>query len=850
MRPFALTVPSPTSPLVDFHLRAFARFVDPSGQAGDTLAGALRAVFPVRSGDGCASLEFVEFVLLPPRFDEDACMRRGLTLAAPLKVTVRIVVYDPPMATGDRGAIRDIKEQECYFGELPWMTARGTFVVDGVERVLTPWLGPGAGLHHPTAEAGASTLHDALGNALTLTRHPTAEAIGVGVAPGPFSTPDGVLVPQARRRMLTLTHEGVFAPFDDAPSAGRAASWDLVAPDGRTLVSKGQRLTARRVATLRDAAFPGLPLSPREVRRHRASQTILAADGTTLVTAHQTLHAAPLRRLLAAGVTVLDAYVADVDVTAPEALVLPNVDAAVAWMHTHLVGFDLDAALAWLAAPARDLPVAPAPVVVRAAGAALAASSMRGLRHMAREARAQMDRGEVDTLMPCELLNPRALWRALRTLVTSSATSVPLARRNPLATLAHLRRVAVGVGVTWPGAREGFVSLPPAVAVGPSGEVDPPQEAQGAPWDGALSLAAPLVQPEALTDGDHGEVLRATGAVRCARHAGRALVVAERVVLVVPDDPEVEVEVFALAPFHATADATSRAERPAVADGARVRPGDVVVEGEAVVAGALALGRSVRVAFADALAEGEVRVSERVLREGWFTSRQALTRVAAVRDTVWGCEERCATPPDAQGDAARHLDASGVAALGAAVRPGDVLVGIRRPMPDGVWEGASLRAPEAGPATVRHVEMFERRGRERCPRHDALVDDERALWEAVASRARAALGPEAERALENVAARCRDRIDRTYRGNDLPPGVAELVQVTLERTRALGVGDRLADRHGLVVTVRGTVPDDAMLRLPDGGRADVLLSTATAMPEGTRAEAAAGGCYFVKLAGG
>ena len=101
-----------------------------------------------------------------------------------------------------------------------------------------------------------------------------------------------------------------------------------------------------------------------------------------------------------------------------------------------------------------------------------------------------------------------------------------------------------------------------------------------------------------------------------------------------------------------------------------------------------------------------------------------------------------------------------------------------------------------------------------------------------------------------MAARCRDRIDRTYRGNDLPPGVAELVQVTLERTRALGVGDRLADRHGLVVTVRGTVPDDAMLRLPDGGRADVLLSTATAMPEGTRAEAAAGGCYFVKLAGG
>jgi len=825
-----------------FHLRSFARFLqldtDPQARRDEGLQGALRAVFPVRSGDEIASLEFVDYHLEAPRFDEPTCLRRGLTFAAPLKVTVRIFVFEGPDTSEPPWTIRDIKEQEVFFGELPWMTARGTFVLDGVERVLTPYLVPPAGLRHVPREHGtAATLHDALGNALELSRPESSKAVEVRVRPGPFTASDAVLCPRPHFRTLHLSADGVFAPFDDAPTANRAAPWNVTAADGRIVATKGQKLTARRRDALRDAGLPGVPLSARDTRRHRTAGDVRGIDGSVVLSAHTPLHAAALRELLAAGVTEVAAYLPDVAAVVPDTIVLPDTQAAQHWMHQHLVGFDLDAAFAWLDASEAGAAVDPKAYAVLAAGEAFTAYTLRALRTMAREARERMDRGDVDTLMPHDLLNARALWRALHTLLTSSATSVPWAQVNPRASLDHLRRVELGPGVVWPSATEGPVLLPPEVALGPG-------------WEGLAALAEPLVHPEVPRDDDDGaEVLRATGAVTQAAHDGRVLVVDERVVLVVPDDPEAEVQMHEVRAFRAGNGATSRAERVVVADGARVRRGEILVEGEAVVAGRLALGRTVRVAFSDALAAGEAQVSARVLAAGWFTSRWVPARQVEQRDTGYGCEELTATPPDAVGAAARHLDASGIAALGSVVHPGDVLVGARRPGPQGTWMGISLRAPEAGVATVRHVEIFARRGRDPSPRHEALLDDERALWEQVAARAWAAMGPVPTRAFDAVSALCQRRLGRCYVGDDLPPGVISRVLVTLEIARTLAVGDRLADRHGLVATVCGVVSDDVMPARADGGRADVLLSSATALSAGTRREAGDGRLYLVKIPG-
>jgi len=902
MRFDQVTMPAPTSPLVGLHLRSMARFLQageaPTGRRDEGLQGALRAVFPVRSSDGLASLEFVEYALEPPRFDEADCLHRGMTLAAPLKVTVRLIVWDPPGALGDARLIRDIKEQECFFGEVPLMTARGTFIVAGRERVCLPTLRPRSGVRRERVEDGAVVVfRDAYGDALTFERR--GDAITARVRLAPHTPPALVLQTHATTRAVHLTADGAFAPFDEAPRAAPAAPWDVHAPDGRVVARKGEKLNARRVALLRDAGCPGVPLSPRDLKRYRGAGDVLAPDGSIALRRDRPLSTAVVRRLVAAGVATVAVYLGDEEPAPPAPSVVADADAALAWAFERFERFELDeagraaadealggssqgttsltrddlaAAFEWLGEPTDgDAPR----YAAAAAGEQLAESALRGLWLVARGARLRMDASEeVETLMPHDLLNASPLMRAFHAWLGAAGACAPLEAANPLAAVCHLRRVTAGEGVSWPSPLDACpsprgrvyaspaaaASLPLHVDLGPRGELVASPEGAGRPWPlaealsptraqdtlaaarraaAALCVAAPLVSPEAprSRSGVEAEVARAAGAVILAERDGRVAVVDDRVVLVLPDDPSAEVQVCSL-----------RYERATLAHGARVRAGDVVAEGDGVKGGALALGRHVRVAFAAELAEGEARVSERVSREGWFTSRSRPAYEVELRDTSLGHEELTATPPGVTGPEARHLDASGVALAGAALRAGDVLVGKQTPSPDGGWRDASLRARDDA-ATVREVAIFERRGREPSPRSESLREAERALWARVEEAARTAMAPEAAGALDALADLCSRQIERTYRGDDLPRGVAAVLRVTLDVERELGLGDHLADRHGLVAEVRAFLRDDQMPTLPDGTAADVLLS-AHALPSGTREEAAEGELYLALLRAG
>ena len=94
-----------------------------------------RSVFPIRDFSEKAELQFVRYELEEPKYDVEECQQRGMTFAAPLKVTLRLVVWDHDEETGAR-SIRDIKEQDVYMGDMPLMTHSGTFVVAGTERVV------------------------------------------------------------------------------------------------------------------------------------------------------------------------------------------------------------------------------------------------------------------------------------------------------------------------------------------------------------------------------------------------------------------------------------------------------------------------------------------------------------------------------------------------------------------------------------------------------------------------------------------------------------------------------------------------------------------------------------------
>ena len=116
-----------------------------------------RSVFPIKDFNDTASLEFVSYSLGEPKYDVEECHQRGMTYAAPLKVTVQLVLWDVDSQTGSRG-IKNVKEQEVYFGEIPLMTKNGTFMVSGTERVIVSQLhrSPGVFFEHDKGKTHVS----------------------------------------------------------------------------------------------------------------------------------------------------------------------------------------------------------------------------------------------------------------------------------------------------------------------------------------------------------------------------------------------------------------------------------------------------------------------------------------------------------------------------------------------------------------------------------------------------------------------------------------------------------------------------------------------------------------------
>ncbi len=112
------------------------------------LQAVFNSVFPIRDFNDTASLEFVGYALEQPKYDVQECLQRGMTYAAPFKVTIRLIAWDD--ADGSQ-MIRDVKEQEVYFGEIPIMTENGTFIINGTERVIVSQLHRSPGIFYDTS---------------------------------------------------------------------------------------------------------------------------------------------------------------------------------------------------------------------------------------------------------------------------------------------------------------------------------------------------------------------------------------------------------------------------------------------------------------------------------------------------------------------------------------------------------------------------------------------------------------------------------------------------------------------------------------------------------------------------
>jgi DNA-directed RNA polymerase subunit beta len=131
--------------LIDVQRQSYESFlqkdVSPEEREDMGLQGVFKSIFPIHDFNETASLEFVHYALGEPKYEVDECRQRGMTYAAPLKVVVRLITYevDEEERKG-RPRVRDIKEQEVYFGEIPLMTDKGTFIINGTERVIVSQL--------------------------------------------------------------------------------------------------------------------------------------------------------------------------------------------------------------------------------------------------------------------------------------------------------------------------------------------------------------------------------------------------------------------------------------------------------------------------------------------------------------------------------------------------------------------------------------------------------------------------------------------------------------------------------------------------------------------------------------
>ncbi len=149
------------SNLIEMQKESYHRFlqkdVEPGARSDHGLQGVFKSVFPIRDFSGVCSLEFVEYRLENPKYDVDECQQRGMTFEVPMKIRVRLVVHDmgPDSKTQ---TVRDIKEQEIYFGTLPMMTEHGTFIINGTERVVVSQLhrSPGLFIDHDKAKIHSS----------------------------------------------------------------------------------------------------------------------------------------------------------------------------------------------------------------------------------------------------------------------------------------------------------------------------------------------------------------------------------------------------------------------------------------------------------------------------------------------------------------------------------------------------------------------------------------------------------------------------------------------------------------------------------------------------------------------
>ena len=279
--------------------------VDPVDKIGKGLHAAFKSVFPIVSYSGSASLEYVSYRLAKPPFDVRECQLQSVTYAVPLRVKVRLIIHDKDSSTK---AIKDIKEQEVYMGEIPLMTDNGTFVINGIERVVVSQLhrSPGVFFDHDKGKTHSS------GKLLYSARVIPMRGSWLDFE---FDPKDCVFVRIDRRRKLPATvllralgysSQEILEIFFDTDSfnvheegysldliagrlRGETAQFEILDAKGKLIVEEGTRITARHISQIEKDNLEQLDVPIEYVCGHVTAEEVIDEETGEIIIPCNTL---------------------------------------------------------------------------------------------------------------------------------------------------------------------------------------------------------------------------------------------------------------------------------------------------------------------------------------------------------------------------------------------------------------------------------------------------------------------------------------------------------------------------------------------------------------------------------
>ena len=320
--------------LIDIQRKSYQEFlqadIDPDEREDKGLRSVFKSVFPIKDFNETSTLEFVSYHLGEPKYDIDECAARGMTYSAPVKVVIRLVIWDVDEDT-DMRSIRDVKEKEVFFGDIPLMTPKGTFIINGAERVIVNQLqrSPGAFFDHDEGKKQSSdkllysgriipyrgswvdfefdssdTIHVRIDRKRKMPATVLLKALGY--------SEDELLREYYETETIRISGDEYKKAFNVDTVRGQETSVPVTDGDGNTIVEAGKTFTRAKTRKLEKAEIDEIPLSMNDLIGKIAAEDIFDPEtGEVIVECNERLTEESIKELEERDITEFDVLFID-----------------------------------------------------------------------------------------------------------------------------------------------------------------------------------------------------------------------------------------------------------------------------------------------------------------------------------------------------------------------------------------------------------------------------------------------------------------------------------------------------------------------------------------------------------